>query len=58
MKFTFRLSTFAARMFRCATLAGPVKSGPFRVAAGQVFHTGAAAGQVFHTGAAAGQVEQ
>jgi len=30
--------------------------GPFRVQAGQVFHTGTQAGQVFHTGTQAGQV--
>ncbi len=36
---------------------GPTTLGPYRVAAGEVFHTGQTAGEVFVTGQVAGEVD-
>jgi hypothetical protein len=55
MKLTFAPKTFAARSFRCITLAGPAVFRPYRTESGQTFSAGAAAGSSFHTGAALGQ---
>jgi hypothetical protein len=55
MKLTFAPKTFAARSFRCTTLAGPAVFRPYRTDSGQTFSTGVAAGSNYHTGATIGQ---
>jgi hypothetical protein len=55
MKRTFSPKTFAARSFRCASLAGAAVLGPYRTAKAQLAGTGAVAGKDFHTGATTGQ---
>lgn len=55
MKRTFTPKTFAARSFRCATLAGPAVLGPYRTANAQAACAGAVAGKDFHAGATIGQ---
>jgi hypothetical protein len=55
MKLTFAPKTFAARSFRCVTLAGPPVVRPYRTEEAQTFCAGAVAGGDFHAGATIGQ---
>jgi hypothetical protein len=55
MKLTFAFKTFAARSFRCVTLAGPAVARPYRLVAGQAACSGAIASEAACSGAIAGQ---
>jgi hypothetical protein len=55
MKLTYILKTFAAKTFRCSTLAGFAAIAPYRVSEAQAVCTGSAAGESFLPGATVGQ---
>jgi len=57
MKRTFQSKTFAARSFRSAALAGPVKMAVFGVDRAAIFIAGAVKGRLFHTGATTEQTK-